>query len=123
MKMQTLFDLLEASQDFLAIFEDVSNVAQLVSRLERLKRLDVEGVLEDLDALRVATSNALEDNIELGGSLGSADSEFDLSSLGGVLGEDEPETENAHNNTAENHSPATAPLDGDTPQEIPDTTT
>ena len=73
MKIQDLFDLLAASQDFLGIFEGVESPSQLVSRFERLKREDADGILQDLNALRIATVSALEANLELGGSLGDTD--------------------------------------------------
>lgn len=75
MKIQELFDLLAASQDFISIFDGVETTSQLVSRLERLKREDVEGILQDLNTLRLATGTALEANLELGGSLGDEDDE------------------------------------------------
>jgi len=85
MKIQELFDLLAASQDFLTIFDGVESPSQLVSRLERLKREDVEGILQDLNALRLATENALAANLELGGSLG--DDDDDPTDLEDALGE------------------------------------
>ena len=86
MKIQELFDLLGAAQDFLTIFEDVESPSQLVSRFERLKREDVEGILQDLNALRFATVAALEANLELGGSLGDTDDD-DPTNLEEALGD------------------------------------
>lgn len=70
MKIQTLFDLLESAQDLLSYFDEVTTPQQLVSRLERLKRQDPEGILDDVLTLRACVDTALAAQIELGGSLG-----------------------------------------------------
>jgi len=76
MKIQTLFDLLRASQDLLSAFDGVENLPQLVSRLEKLKRRDPSGLLPapeellaDLESLRAAVDDGLTDTIETGGTL------------------------------------------------------
>jgi hypothetical protein len=72
MLIQQLFDQLGNAQDILAYFEGVTTPQQLASRFETLKR--GENPLEffdDLEALRISTTNALSANIELGGTLGS----------------------------------------------------
>jgi len=67
MKIQTLFDLLRASQNLLLAFEGVESPAQLVSRFEKLKRGDVESLLEDVDDLRDSVDAGLSDTIEMNG--------------------------------------------------------
>ena len=114
MKIQELFDLLAASQDFLGIFEGVESPSQLVSRFERLKREDADGILQDLNALRIATVSALEANLELGGSLGNTD-EDEPSDLEAALSgfpefaseDDERETGNPPNEPSTNPPPTT----------------
>jgi hypothetical protein len=69
MKIQELFDLLTASEDFLSFWEGVETVDQMISRLEHLKRADPEGLLEDMQSLKMSTSAAFTANIELGGAL------------------------------------------------------
>ena len=69
MKIQELFDLLGAAEDFLSFWEGVETVDQMISRLEHLKRADPEGLLDDLQSLRICTSAAFAANIELGGAL------------------------------------------------------
>lgn len=67
MKIQTLFDLLRASQNLLLAFEGVESPAQLVSRLEKLRRGDAESLLEDVEDLRDAVDTGLSDTIEMSG--------------------------------------------------------
>lgn len=69
MRIQELFDLIGAADDFLSLWHEVETTDQLISRLERLKREDPEGILDDLNGLRIAVSSALAANIELGGAL------------------------------------------------------
>jgi hypothetical protein len=69
MKIQILFDIIRSSQDLLSAFEGVESPAQLVSRLEKLKRSDVEGLLADVENLRDSVDECLSDTIETGGSL------------------------------------------------------
>ena len=71
MQIQQLFDLIESSQDMLFHFEGVTTPAQLVSRLEILKRQDPITLFEDLESLRMSTASALAANIELGSTLGN----------------------------------------------------
>ena len=71
MKIQTIFDLLGASQDLLSFFDGVETPSQVVSRLETLKRGDVVGMLDDLNSLRMSVTATFSDTIELGGSLSS----------------------------------------------------
>ena len=73
MKIQTLFDLLRTSQDLLLAFDGVMTVPQLVSRLEKLKRSDVDGLLEDVESLRDAVDTGLTDTIEMSGYQVSGD--------------------------------------------------
>ena len=77
MKIQTLFDLLGSAQDLLSNFEDVTTPQQMVSKLERLKRQDPEGLLDDVLILRASLDAALTAHIELGGALTDDDSEPD----------------------------------------------
>ena len=110
MKIQELFDLLTASQDFLGIFEGVESPSQLVSRFERLKRENVDGILQDLNTLRIATVSALEANLELGGTLGDTDDdepsdlEAALSGFPEFASEDDEENGHTPNETVANPS-------------------
>ena len=73
MKVQNLFDILQDTQDLLSYFEDVANRDQMVSRLERLKRQVPDELFDTIESLRMSTSAALEDQLELGGSLMDGD--------------------------------------------------
>lgn len=73
MKVQNLFDILQDTQDLLSYFEDVANRDQMVSRLERLKRQVPDELFDTIESLRMSTSAALEDQLELGGSLMNGD--------------------------------------------------
>ena len=106
MKIETLFNLLQASQNLLLAFEGVEKPAQLVSRLENLKRADVEGLLEDVDALRDALDVGLTDSIEMSGYVPGADDTTDgvldsalntFPELDGL--EDEPQQDAPGNNS------------------------
>jgi hypothetical protein len=70
MKIQALFDILQDAQDVLSYFENVTDKDQMVSRLDRLRRQDPDELLDTIEALRVSTNTALEDHLELGGTLG-----------------------------------------------------
>ena len=81
MQIQQLFDQLESSQDVLSHFEGVTTPAQLVSRLELLKRQDPVMLFEDLESLRMSTASALAANIELGSTLGNDEETDDADDL------------------------------------------
>ena len=73
MKVQNLFDILQDTQDLLSYFEDVTTKEQMVSRLERLKRQAPDELVDTIESLRMSTGAALEDQLELGGSLMDGD--------------------------------------------------
>ena len=106
MKIQSLFDLLRASQDLLFNFEGVETAPQLVSRLEKLKRPAPDELLADVENLRDAVDELLSDTLEMSGSLTSSDEEPD--SLDGALDafpeldglEDEPQQDAPGNELA-----------------------
>lgn len=78
MKIQTLFDLLRDTQDILSFFDEVTNKNQLVSRLETMKRQSPETLLDTIEDLRISTSTALEEHLELGGTISDGDSQDNL---------------------------------------------
>jgi hypothetical protein len=78
MKMQSLFDILQDAQDILSFFEGVTTTDQMISRLNRLKQQAGEDLFDTVESLRMSVGAALEDQMELGGSLGSPDSQDDF---------------------------------------------
>ena len=84
MKIQILFEMIRSSLDVLSAFEGVESPAQLISRLEKLKRIDVEGLLADIDNLRDAVDECLSSTIETGGAL-TGDMAGDSEELEGAL--------------------------------------
>jgi hypothetical protein len=107
MKMQAIFDLIQDAQDVLTFFEGVTTTDQMISRLDRLKRQAPEDFADCLDALRFSVSAALEDNLELGGPLGSDDEEADDIFASITLPDDEtPSKEPSAGSTNESSEPA-----------------
>jgi len=97
MRMGTLFNLATDARDLLELFTDVSDVNQLVSRLERLKHEGKEETLQRVEDLRLSLDDFFEDTIEMQPHLGGDEDEEDygdldrqLSSLGEEIGENEP---------------------------------
>lgn len=77
MKVQSLFDLLRASQDLLQAFDGVDSAPQLVSRLQDLKRTNLEDLLADIENLRDAVDSGLSDTLELSGFQADGDESQD----------------------------------------------
>jgi hypothetical protein len=78
MKIQSLFDLLQDAQDLLSFFDGVTNKNQMISRLETLKRQAPENLFDTIDAMRISTSTALEEHLELGGTISDGESQDNL---------------------------------------------
>jgi hypothetical protein len=91
MKMQSLFDILQDAQDILSFFEGVTTTEQMVSRLNRLKQQAGEDLFDTVESLRMSVGAALEDQMELGGTLGdSSESTEDFMSM---MDEEKPESD------------------------------
>jgi hypothetical protein len=87
MKFQTLFDLLQSSEEMVSYFDKVTTPEQVVSCMERLKRRSPGDFLDSLDGLRMAIDQALNDSLEMGGALGEIGAGDELN--GDELDEDE----------------------------------
>ena len=120
MKIQDLFDLINAAEDFISFWNGVDGVDQMVSRLERLKREDPKGMVDDLNALRIAVDAALTANIELGGAL-SGDGEPTLDTDDLLAGLDLPDVgvEDHQNAPGEQSPPTEIPPKKILPPDVP----
>jgi hypothetical protein len=97
MKMRTLFNLIEDADEIAGLFAKVETPEQMVSLLERLKKQGATEFLDSVQSLRLSLQAAMEDTLEIGGSIGSddddnfaddvTDGEDDL--LEGIADEDE----------------------------------
>ena len=65
MKVSSLFDLITDSRDLVQFFDGVDSKEQLVSRLERLKRMDVEDLYACIEGLRATITKTLDDTLEM----------------------------------------------------------
>jgi|SRR5579863_1310167 hypothetical protein len=86
MKLRTLFNLIEDADEISTLFSKVETPEQMVSLLERLKKQGAAELLQSVQSLRLSVQAAMEDTLELGGSIG-ADEDGNFSPDG--LGEDE----------------------------------
>ena len=116
MKIQTLFDLLRASQDLLLAFEGVVTKPQLVSRLEALKRADLDDLLADVENLRDAVDAGLNDTIEMNGYVADGDDTPDGldEALKAFPELDHPQS-NPPTNETDNDNPVTQDVKEETP--------
>lgn len=77
MKLASLFNLITDAQDILDLFEDVTTVDQLKSRLGRVRQLDADDLLTCLDSMRTSIAAALHDTLEMSPDLDDTDEELD----------------------------------------------
>ena len=79
MKISSLFNLLNDSQDVLDFFDRVESPEQLVSRLDKLKRQGAEELLTCIVGLRSSAVAALSDTLEMNAVLDeNEDEDLDL---------------------------------------------
>ena len=99
MQIKSLFNLISDSKDLLDLFTGVEDDEQLVSRLERIKRLVIEAskqqepsdLLLCLDGLRNSVGAILDDALEMSASLDEPDDDLgvELDEIVGQEGESE----------------------------------
>jgi hypothetical protein len=73
MKMRTLFNLLEDADEISSLFAKVDTPEQMVSLLERLKKQGATEFLESVQSLKLSLQAAMEDTLEMGGTVGADD--------------------------------------------------
>jgi hypothetical protein len=73
MKMRTLFNLIEDADEISSLFVKVETPEQMVSLLERLKKQGAAEFLDSVQSLRLSLQAAMEDTLEIGGTIGSDD--------------------------------------------------
>jgi hypothetical protein len=73
MKMRTLFNLLEDADEISSLFAKVDTPEQMVSLLERLKKQGTTEFLESIQSIRLSLQAAMEDTLEMGGTVGADD--------------------------------------------------
>jgi hypothetical protein len=112
MKISSLFNLISDASNIIEFFEGVESPEQLVSRLERLKRMGTKELLECIDDLRNAVLEVLDDTLEMSASISEgedSDSEEDdlLSDeeLDSLVGEEKPSPEPEKQNPASSDLP------------------
>jgi spore cortex formation protein SpoVR/YcgB (stage V sporulation) len=89
MKMGTLFDLVSDTEDLLDYFDEVGTAEQMVSRLERLKKRDVEELLDTVESLRYSVGALREETLE--SAISPNDDDDEPESLASGLSEKELE--------------------------------
>lgn len=75
MKISSLFNLLNDSQDVLDFFDRVESPEQLVSRLDKLKRQGAEELMTCIIGLRSSAVAALSDTLEMNAVLDDEEDE------------------------------------------------
>jgi hypothetical protein len=70
MKMKNLFNLVEDADAIANVFAKVDTTEQMVSLLERLKKQGATELLEYVQSMRLSLQAAMEDTLEIGGSIG-----------------------------------------------------
>jgi hypothetical protein len=86
------------AQDVVDFFKDVETIEQMISKLERIKKREADDFLVCIQALKISIDSAMEDTLEMGGSVdteGDTDglSDEDLSELDEGEEEKPPEPE------------------------------
>ena len=110
MKFKSLFHLVEDAKDLLDYLEGVDNRDQLISRLERLKRQGTDDLLACIEGLRASVTDALDDTIEMSGTL----DDDDLSEgIDEEISQLEAQIDEAGKSEEEPISPATAEVEKD----------
>lgn len=93
MKVRSFFEVFQDAKDMVDLFDGVETTQQMVSRLERLKRVGPEEVLETVTGLRMSLDAALEDTLEISGHEVSEDDFLNEETEENENGEEENETE------------------------------
>jgi hypothetical protein len=113
MKMASLFNMITDASDLLDLFDGVDTTDQLISRLDRLKRQGKEEMLACIEGLRSSIAAALDDTLEMNGSIDEPSSDLDdennLGDLDAELAELDDENANSTDNPAGEDAKKDAP--------------